>query len=228
MSNPKDKRILVNFGSGPATKPTDWIDYDGSLNASINRLPLFVAQLLRRSFALVSRGRVYEFPRHVRYLRLAERIRLPTDYADVVFASHVWEHLYRDDAEAVTRECRRILKPGGVLRLIVPDLRVYCERYISGGNPAAAEELNDALLFYGRRAPRGLVKRLMLCAGNLHTHKFMYDGPALVRLVEVCGFVEAHERELYESAVPEIRQVESPERGSRGAGVIVECRKPGN
>jgi len=163
----------------------------------------------------------------VRYLRLGTRINLPDDFADAIFASHVWEHLYRDDAESITLECRRILKPGGILRLIVPDLKYFCERYIAGTTKSNAEELNAALLFHNKSEPIGFVRRALLAFGDLHTHKFMYDGPALVRLVTSCGFIDASERNYHDSLIPEIRQIESPERVLNGSGIIVECRKAG-
>lgn len=51
---------------------------------------------------------------------------------DAVYASHVLEHLTPDDGGALVAEMRRVLRPGGVLRLAVPDLertaRSYLER----------------------------------------------------------------------------------------------------
>ena len=80
-------------------------------------------------------------------------------------------------------------------------------------------------MFCGRKAPQSIVTRLLSRFGDLHSHKFMYDGPALIRLVEGCGFIDAKIRELDKSLIAEIQQVEMPGRVIGGAGVIVECRK---
>ena len=46
-----------------------------------------------------------------------------------VYAEHFIEHIPRRDAVAFVREARRLLKPGGVLRLSTPDLAVYADAY---------------------------------------------------------------------------------------------------
>lgn len=40
---------------------------------------------------------------------------------DVIFAEHVWEHLTAPEAQTATGYCFRYLKPGGRLRIAVPD-----------------------------------------------------------------------------------------------------------
>lgn len=60
--------------------------------------------------------------------------------AAVVYASHVLEHFNRDDALRFLEECRRILRPGGVLRLAVPDLRWLVDGYL-----AAYDAARDAM-----------------------------------------------------------------------------------
>lgn len=60
------------------------------------------------------------------------------DYADLVYACHVLEHIRYDALRRTLWEWRRILKPGGILRLSVPDfdklLHIYelCSRDING------------------------------------------------------------------------------------------------
>src|SRR5207247_2856115 len=49
---------------------------------------------------------------------------------DAVYHSHVIEHLDRQAAPAFVRESRRVLKPGGIHRVAVPDLEKSCRRYI--------------------------------------------------------------------------------------------------
>ena len=62
---------------------------------------------------------------------LLEGIPYPDACMDVVYHSHVLEHFTVDDGRALVEECYRVLKPGGILRVVVPDLermaRVYLE-----------------------------------------------------------------------------------------------------
>jgi len=62
---------------------------------------------------------------------LLKGIPHPDSCLDVVYHSHVLEHFTADDGCALINECYRVLKPGGILRVVVPDLeqmaRVYLE-----------------------------------------------------------------------------------------------------
>ena len=63
-------------------------------------------------------------------------------------AEHVWEHLSEADARAANRLCFRYLKPGGVLRLAVPDgLHPdpgYIDEVRPGGTGAGVDDQEEA------------------------------------------------------------------------------------
>lgn len=70
------------------------------------------------------------------------------DSVDACYNSHVLEHLDQGEARSFLIECRRILKSGGVLRVVVPDLEGIAREYIrqldqSLGNPAESSEQYD-------------------------------------------------------------------------------------
>ena len=58
----------------------------------------------------------------------------PLPFADAsfdgVYHSHLLEHLPRDRALPFLQECRRVLKPGGVLRLAIPNLEAMARLYL--------------------------------------------------------------------------------------------------
>jgi predicted SAM-dependent methyltransferase len=49
---------------------------------------------------------------------------------EVVYHSHVLEHIRRPQVSFFMQECNRILKPGGVIRVAVPDLETICQLYL--------------------------------------------------------------------------------------------------
>lgn len=58
---------------------------------------------------------------------------LASESAKGVFTEHFLEHLdYYEEAPRFLKECRRILRPGGTLRVIVPDGSKYLEAYCFG------------------------------------------------------------------------------------------------
>jgi hypothetical protein len=48
----------------------------------------------------------------------------------VVYSSHFIEHLTRRDAHSFIRECFRVLEPGGLLRIVFPDLEALAREYL--------------------------------------------------------------------------------------------------
>src|SRR5688572_24421576 len=80
---------------------------------------------------------------------------------DVVYASHVLEHLsYQGEVQAVLAGIRRILRPQGKLMISVPDLGVLCRLYV---NPAATA------------LDRLTIMRMMF-GGQMDAHDFHYVG----------------------------------------------------
>lgn len=49
---------------------------------------------------------------------------------DAVFSSCMLEHFTVGQAKAHIEECYRVLKPGGVVRIVVPDLENVCKEYL--------------------------------------------------------------------------------------------------
>ena len=52
------------------------------------------------------------------------------DSFDVIYNSHFLEHLSPSQAKFVLKEARRLLKKGGILRIVVPDLENLCKEYL--------------------------------------------------------------------------------------------------
>lgn len=61
---------------------------------------------------------------------LLQGVPFADDSFDAVYHSHVLEHFGKADARAFLAECLRVLKPGGVLRIVVPDLEGIAREYV--------------------------------------------------------------------------------------------------
>lgn len=74
-----------------------------------------------------------DFVSHSPYViahNLLSGIPLPDNSVDVVYHSHVLEHFPKDSAGPFIRECYRVLKPGGIIRIAVPELEQLARNYI--------------------------------------------------------------------------------------------------
>lgn len=92
------------------------------------------------------------------------------NYADSAIAIHVLEHIWRWKALATLKEWYRVLKPGGVLILELPDLHKCCRAILKGkedrhglwglfGDPNYQSELMSHKWAYEPEELRSLVKK---------------------------------------------------------------------
>lgn len=83
---------------------------------------------------------------------LSRGIPLPEASCAVVYHAAVLEHFRPADALALLRDCRRVLAPGGIIRVGVPDLEVLCRLYLDklaaarAGDPQAALDYDWVML----------------------------------------------------------------------------------
>src|SRR5262249_43245401 len=75
---------------------------------------------------------------------LGQGIPLPDSSCEVVYHSHVLEHIRRPEVMAFMKGCHRILKPGGIVRIAVPDLERICRLYLEKLEQALAGDVRSA------------------------------------------------------------------------------------
>ena len=61
---------------------------------------------------------------------LLKGIPFSDNHFEVVYHAQVLEHSPKDDAPGFIKECFRVLKPGGVIRIVVPDLEGIVTEYL--------------------------------------------------------------------------------------------------
>ena len=60
-----------------------------------------------------------------------DRLPFEADTFDAVYAAHLLEHLYRFYVPILLSECKRVMKPGAIVRLVVPDLEAAARSYLA-------------------------------------------------------------------------------------------------
>ncbi len=66
----------------------------------------------------------------VQQCNLFKGIPFPDNTFEVVYQSQVLEHFPKDKALPFLKECHRVLKPSGILRIVVPDLENIATEYL--------------------------------------------------------------------------------------------------
>ncbi len=182
-------KVIVNFGSGPSA-PKGFTNIDGSPTVLFARLPLPA-----RAFG--SRAEQVRGFRNgqVKY-GTARRIQYGERSLDGFYASHVLEHMGKADCMNLLARVRFWLKPTGILRIVLPDLRKLGNRYTEGHINADQFIENSGLVF----DCLGFWRILFGHAG----HRWMYDAESMTALLKSLGYRNIRRCECGETALEEL------------------------
>lgn len=162
--------VYVNLGSGEVL-------LDGFLNLDVFPIPLLD-------------------PRRESYFGVDLRGPLPFGDASVdgIFSEHTFEHLTYEQVARLLGECMRVLKPGGRIRLIVPDLSLFLRAYCA--DDRAWFERWERLYFVDSPDPERARRRLLTPMNAIsfvtqeYGHLSAWDFETLRRYMEDAGFAE--------------------------------------
>jgi len=210
--------VKVNLGCGP--RPfKGWVNIDKSWNTLLYKFPLLKKLIIKSLLSLgwVTKDaleNVVDYPHDLDIRRCDVTKGLPFDDAsvDYIYTSHMLEHLHKEDAIFVLKEFYRVLKPKGVLRVVVPDLKIYAKEYLNkegfsvDNDLPAADKFMDSIMLQGIGEIRPLFYKLMC-----KRHQWMYDFESLARRLWDCGFSKVKECKLGEGLLPDIQYIEQQE-----------------
>jgi len=139
--------------------------------------------------------------------------------ADFMQSEDFLGQLTLDEAEAFFRECHRVLKPGGVLRLLTPDLHLLLGYYMDGDLRLRDLWEGEVGIPLKLRTLGEVVNLAMTFSG----HKFFYDEQTLRALMEPLGFALA--RVSYnESEYPALRGLDL-RNPDNAISMYFDCRR---
>jgi predicted SAM-dependent methyltransferase len=146
------------------------------------------------------------------YLDARKRFPLPDAAFDLVYSEHMIEHLTYAEGQQCLRECLRVLRPGGMIRIATPSLErlaaLYddgevAERYVRWAVETLGPEVDQPL-------PGVVINNFFRSWG----HRFVYDPQTLRHAMTQAGFVDVEqvplgdlERHLAE--LPEFNELET-------------------
>jgi SAM-dependent methyltransferase len=185
----------VNIGSGLMVAP-GWVNLDVSLASMVAGGPRALHRLIYRIMPATSATKhlftARQFSDVLRshtFVHHDVRFGLPFPDGSVrhIFTSHFLEHLFRSDATTLLQECRRVLEPGGVLRVCVPDLE-HALSFFGNGNRARGLEF----FFYDRDV------------SEFTRHRYMWDFAMLRDTLREAGFPTVERCAYQQGRLPDL------------------------
>lgn len=178
----------INVGCG--TTPTvGWLNFDNSFSLKLSKFSKLSTILYNANLINRPQLEYIQFCQqtNVEWANVTRKIPIPNNSSEVVYSSHMLEHLDRDDAMVFLQEAKRVLATGGIIRLALPDIEKKVRSYVDDA---------DADLFVASTnmcvpRPRSFSQRLRIVVVGTRHHQWMYDGKSLCKLLTGAGFTDA-------------------------------------
>lgn len=210
MSNNK----YIQYGCGWASPvPESWRNFDASPTLRYERLPL-IGKLYTKNHA--------RFPENVEYGDIVKGLPVQMGTCKGVYCSHVLEHLSLEDFRKALQNTYRILRSGGIFRLVLPDLEYSIKKYINDPADDAAHTFMKETSLGQEKRNRGLKGVAFSLLGNSQ-HLWMWDFKAIESELRNAGFIEIRRARFGDSMDHFFTEVE--ERGRWENCLGVECLK---
>lgn len=234
----------INLGSGP-TGPIDWINTDLIINNCYLRWIFYrTIRIPLRTFKIIDNGllRYFFSPTPPNFLRLnlaKGRLPFPNETFKFCYSSHFFEHIEIWQLERLLIEIHRVLVKDGICRIVVPDLEIIAQAYVSHkqGNNSAFSNLNltkspiiEMNEHFGNtyeinpKLP-DMLKPFSYQVLRKYGHKFMHDYDSLKELLIRAGFDRVIRQKFRQGEVQDLKILDI--ESHRFESLYVEAIKSG-
>lgn len=185
---------MIKLQIGCFDVPLDgWYNTDITMHIVVARIP-FLARLLH-AFGLIDTQRYQEHKdgvfRRVHYLNVLKKFPFSDNSIEAVYSSHMLINFARQQALTCLKEVHRVLRPDGILRLVMPDLDHWINIY-DPENPDAFLQL-----VYLPRTKRK----------QNHIH-WMYNAGSLRKIMQEAGFKNIMQYEMFKGECPDVEKID--------------------
>lgn len=186
--SPAERQIVGQYLAGPSPRKLQ-------IGAGPNNLPGWL-----NSDISPRKGQIY--------LDATRPLPFPDGSFHYVYAEQLIEHIRYESTVRLLKECRRILAPGGKVRLATPDI-VRVVRLMDAKKTPVQEKLMEYLIRVNGAprtpTPQCTTVNLMFLAWG---HQFLYDAPSLEATLKQAGFPSVTQHLLGESDDQHLRGIE--------------------
>ncbi len=213
--------LRINVGCGQ-TPTQGWRNFDNSVSLRLSKIPFLPDLLLKLKLIESPQYQFIRFARenNIEYGDATKGLPVQDESVDVLYSSHMLEHLDRNEVDKFLKEAFRVLRSGGIIRIAVPDIKKEVEQYSESGDADAFIESTHLCV----PRPRTLAQRLRLLLVGTRHHQWMYDGNSLSRLLQKHGFVNTEVMPASQTEISDHEPLDLQERVSES--VYVEAERP--
>tara|TARA_B100000686_G_C16631529_1_gene884944 strand:- start:4 stop:657 length:654 start_codon:yes stop_codon:yes gene_type:complete len=213
--------LRINIGCGQ-TPTQGWRNFDNSFSLRLSRIPMLANFLLKLRLLDIHQYEFIQYAREssIEYGDAIKGLPVQDESAEAIYSSHMLEHLDRYQADLFLKDVFRVLQSGGIIRICVPDINIYVDRYNKSNDADAF--IKSTLLTVS--PPRSFVQRLKSIVVGPRHHQWMYDGNSLCNLLNKHGFVKTEIMPAGHTKISNYEPLNLTEKRSKS--VYVEAEKP--
>lgn len=203
-------KIKLHLGCGNVVVD-GWINVDYSLGARLSKIPTF--RYFNKKLKLFN----VEWQENIFLHDLTKKLPWKDNSVDYIYCSHTLEHFTKDNGRYLLSEIYRVLKRGGLARIIVPDLGIIIDRF--NKKEIMAEDLVNCLeVFEQETKTTSKIKKIF---NKLYQfpHRCMYTEDRLIHIMSEIKFLVTPKKYL-ESNIESIEEIETEERTKNA--IVVE------
>ena len=216
MQKKSPYRINIGCGNSPTA---NWLNFDNSLSLRLSKYPKLI--ILLKSLNLLRQTQIdfihFCQRSNIYWADVTKRIPLPDASVEIIYSSHMLEHLDKGEVDKFLIEVKRILIKGGILRLAIPDLEKLIDSYVINRN---ADDFMESLNICKPRPKLLRDKIRLLVAGSRH-HQWLYDTNSLTKLLLENGFCQVNSLVIGKTLIPNPGELNLHE--DAGASMYIEA-----
>lgn len=183
---------MINLGCGP-NGITGWENLDWGVLPFLSKF-----ELLRKVFVklrLFPNSYDLKWP-SIKLHDIRKTLPYKSRSVDYVYCSHVLEHFEKWEAESILLEMKRVMKKGGLIRIVLPDLKLMVENYKN------ADDFCKEFFGFDKDKKWGMSGKF------IRGHQWMYDKESLKELLLLLGFRKVIFREYGVGKCKDIKKLD--------------------
>lgn len=121
---------------------------------------------------------------NIQYCNAYRKIPESENSVDLIYTCHMLEHLDPKESEKFLKECKRVLKKDGILRIVVPSFEILIKNYQQNKN---VDIFIEESCLVGEK-PKTFIKKLQYLIQGHGWHHQMFTENSLKKKLEIAGF----------------------------------------